>query len=172
MKKRILPTLLALTLTISLLPSALAAPAAITDMAQVLSALDIMTGNENGDLMLSRRVSRAEFTKLIVAASPMGENVGASTTVSPYPDVPYSHWAAPHVEAAVAAGYVNGYLDGTFHPDEDITLAMAAGLHRRRLLRRLALRPDDPLPEPKPGRGHFYRSGQLYDTAGRHVPFL
>ncbi|MCI8650990.1 MAG: S-layer homology domain-containing protein [Oscillospiraceae bacterium] len=133
MKKRILPTLLALTLTISLLPSALAAPAAITDMAQVLSALDIMTGNENGDLMLSRRVSRAEFTKLIVAASPMGENVGASTTVSPYPDVPYSHWAAPHVEAAVAAGYVNGYLDGTFHPDEDITLAMGVTMAVRLL---------------------------------------
>ena len=124
MKKRILPILLSLALTLPILPATLAAPAPVEDMAQVLSALDIMTGNENGDLMLSRRLTRAEFTKLVVAASPYGKNVGASTTVSPYPDVPYSHWAAPYVEAAVSTGLVNGYLDGTFHPDETITLAM------------------------------------------------
>ena len=111
MKKRILPILLSLALALPLLPSSLAAPAGVDDMAQVLSALDIMTGNENGDLMLSRRVTRAEFTKLIIAASPLGENVGATTSVSPYPDVPHTHWCAPYVEAAVAAGYVNGYLD-------------------------------------------------------------
>lgn len=133
MKKRLLSLLLAGVLAIGAIPSALAAPATVTDMAQVLSALDIMTGNEDGDLMLSRHVTRAEFTKLVVAASPMGENVGASTAVSPYPDVPYSHWAAPYVEAAVAAGYVNGYLDGTFHPNEDITLAMGVTMAVRLL---------------------------------------
>lgn len=133
MKKRILPILLSLALLIPVLPSAFAAPAPVEDMAQVLSALDIMTGNENGDLMLSRHVTRAEFTKLVIAASPLGENVGATTSVSPYPDVPSSHWAAPYVEAAVAAGYVNGYLDGTFHPDEDITLAMGVTMAVRLL---------------------------------------
>lgn len=133
MKKRILPILLSLALALPLLPSSLAAPAGVDDMAQVLSALDIMTGNENGDLMLSRRVTRAEFTKLIIAASPLGENVGATTSVSPYPDVPHTHWCAPYVEAAVAAGYVNGYLDGTFHPDEEITLAMGVTMAVRLL---------------------------------------
>ncbi len=133
MKKRLVSLLLTGVLLGSLLPAALAAPAPVEDMAQVLSALDIMTGNENGDLMLTRTVSRAEFTKLLIAASPMGENVGAATTVSPYPDVPYSHWAAPYVEAAVAAGYVNGYLDGTFHPDEHITLAMGVTMAVRLL---------------------------------------
>lgn len=133
MKKRFLPVFLSLTLTASLLTPALAATAPVEDMAQVLSALDIMTGNENGDLMLTRSVTRAEFTKLVIAASPLGENVGASTSVSPYPDVPYTHWAAPYVEAAVAAGYVNGYLDGTFHPDEEITLAMGVTMAVRLL---------------------------------------
>lgn len=133
MKKRLSALLLAGVLTIGAIPSAFAATASVTDMAQVLSALDIMTGNENGDLMLSRSVTRAEFTKLVIAASPLGENVGASTNLSPYPDVPYSHWAAPYVEAAVAAGYVNGYLDGTFHPDETITLAMGVTMAVRLL---------------------------------------
>lgn len=133
MKKRLLPALLALAITVSLLPATLAAPATVEDMAQTLSALDIMTGDEKGDLMLSRNVTRAEFTKLTIAASPYGDSVGASTTVSPYPDVPYTHWAAPYVEAAVAMGYVNGYLDGTFHPDENITLAMGVTMAVRLL---------------------------------------
>ncbi len=133
MKKRLLSLLLTGVLLGSLLPAALAAPAPVEDMAQVLAALDIMSGNENGDLMLTRTVTRAEFTKLVVAASPLGENVGATTSVSPYPDVPSAHWAAPYVEAAVAAGYVNGYLDGTFHPDENITLAMGVTMAVRLL---------------------------------------
>ena len=122
MKKRILPILLSLALSASLLPAAHAAQVTTADMAQVLAALDIMTGNEEGDLMLSRQVTRAEFTKLVIAASPRGKNVGATTTVSPYPDVPYTHWAAPYVEAAVAAGYVNGNVYGYFEPDRSITL--------------------------------------------------
>ena len=121
--KKILSGLMAAALTLCLLPAAHAAQPSLEEMAQILSALNIMTGNEKGDLMLSRSVTRAEFTKLTIAASPLGDHVGASTTVSPYPDVPRTHWAAPYVEAAVSAGYVNGYLDGTFHPDENVTLA-------------------------------------------------
>ncbi len=131
--KRILSGLAAAALALCLLPAAHGVQASTSEMAQVLSALDIMTGNENGDLMLSRNVTRAEFTKLIIAASPLGDSVGASTSVSPYPDVPYTHWAAPYVEAAVATGYVNGYLDGTFHPDENITLAMGVTMAVRLL---------------------------------------
>lgn len=122
MKRRILPILLSLALVASLLPSALAAPAPVEDVAQVLAALDIMTGDQYGNLMLERTVTRAEFTKLSVAASPMGKNVGAATTVSPYPDVPYTAWEAPYVEAAVAGGLVKGNLYGYFEPGREITL--------------------------------------------------
>jgi len=122
MKKRILPLLLSLALAASLLPSALAAPAPAEDVAQVLAALDIMTGDQYGNLMLERTVTRAEFTKLSVSASPMGKNVGSATTVSPYPDVPYTAWEAPYVEAAVAAGLVKGNLYGYFEPAREITL--------------------------------------------------
>ena len=71
--------------------------------------------------VLSAPVTRAEFVKMLMAASPI--SVGDVTYVSPYPDVPASHWAAPYVEAAVTAGYVTGYLDGTFRPSNTITLA-------------------------------------------------
>lgn len=122
MKKRLLPALLAAVMALTLLPAALAAPVPVEDVAQVLAALDIMTGDQYGNLMLERTVTRAEFTKLAVAASPMGKNVGAATAVSPYPDVPYTAWEAPYVEAAVAAGLVKGNLYGYFEPEREITL--------------------------------------------------
>lgn len=56
--KRLFSGLTAAVLTVSLLPAAHGVQAGTDDMAQVLSALDIMTGNENGDLMLTRNVTR------------------------------------------------------------------------------------------------------------------
>ena len=120
MKKRVLSALLAAALTLSLVTPALAVTSQ-DDAAQVLAALDIMTGDESGNLNLSAPVTRAEFVKMLMVASPI--SVGDVTYVSPYPDVPASHWAAPYVEAAVTAGYVTGYLDGTFRPSNTITLA-------------------------------------------------
>lgn len=120
MKKRVLSALLAAALTLSLVTPALAVTSQ-DDAAHVLAALDIMTGDGSGNLNLSAPVTRAEFVKMLMAASPI--SVGDVTYVSPYPDVPASHWAAPYVEAAVTAGYVTGYLDGTFRPSNTITLA-------------------------------------------------
>ncbi len=120
MKKRVLSAFLAAALTLSLASPALAVTSR-DDAAQALAALDIMTGDSSGNLNLGAPVTRAEFVKMLMAASPV--SVGDVTYVSPYPDVPAAHWAAPYVEAAVTAGYVTGYLDGTFRPANTITLA-------------------------------------------------
>lgn len=123
MKKRILSAFLALVLTAGLCTSALAAAPVQDEAAQVLAALDIMSGDENGDLHLERTITRAEFTRMVISASPYRDSAGSAASVAPYPDVPRTHWAAAYVQAAVAAGYVSGYLDGTFRPDNPITLA-------------------------------------------------
>lgn len=59
---------------------------------------------------------------MAVKATPNGDQVGQAST-SPYPDVPYTHWAAGYVEAGVNAGLITGYSDGTFRPSNQITLA-------------------------------------------------
>ena len=123
MKQRVITALLCLALTVGLLPTALAATPQEEQAVQVLSALDIMVGDQNGNLNLSAVITRAEFTKLVMAASLQRESVGDTASVSPYPDVPRTHWAAPYVQAAVEAGYITGYLDGTFRPANPITLA-------------------------------------------------
>ena len=81
-----------------------------------------MTGDENGDLHLGKTVTRAEFTKLTVAASAWADSVGPAASVSPYPDVPKSNWAAPYVQVAKEKGMVMGSLSGYFEPDRNITL--------------------------------------------------
>ena len=124
MKKRMLTALLAACLSLSLAVPALAAPASVSvdEVSQAVTALGIMAGDENGDLGLSRRVTRAEFVTMAIKATPGGGQVGQAAT-SPYPDVPRGHWASGYVEAAVSRGLVSGYSDGTFRPSKEIGLA-------------------------------------------------
>ena len=123
MKNRIGAALLAASLTLGMsLPISAAGVAGVEECAQVVGALDIMVGDENGNLNLDQSVTRAQFITMAIKASPMGEQVGEAAT-SPYPDVPRRHWSAGYVAAAVQMGLISGYLDGTFRPDNRITLA-------------------------------------------------
>ena len=126
MKKRIGAALLAAGLGLSLvLPIAAAGPVSVSEASEVVSALNIMVGDEHGNLNLDRDVKRSEFITMAVKASAMGDQVGEAST-SPYPDVPRKHWAAGFVQTGVKMGLIAGYLDGTFRPDNKITLAEGA----------------------------------------------
>ena len=124
MKQQIFAVLLALSLSAALALPAMAAPASVPqeEAAQALSALGILSGDEQGSLNLTSQVTRAEFVTMLVRAAPGGSQIGQAAT-SPYPDVPRSHWASGFVEAAVSKGLVSGYSDGTFRPNKEITLA-------------------------------------------------
>ena len=59
MKKRFLSVLLAAALALGLASAALAAELTETESAQLLAALDIMVGDDKGDLALDRTITRA-----------------------------------------------------------------------------------------------------------------
>ncbi len=122
MKKRLLSALLSAALALTLLPGTALAVDLNDEKAAVLAALDIMAGDENGDLNLSARVTRAEFVTMAVRAHTTGRYASASDAVSPFYDVPASHWAAGYIAAAVKLGLTAGYLDGLYRPDQPITL--------------------------------------------------
>lgn len=129
MKKRILPTLLSLALCLSLVPAAMAAPAAPVseaEAAQVLAALGIMTGDPDGNLRLEDTITRSELVTMAVMGSPYKDSVGDAAAVKPYPDVPQEEWYAPYVTLARDLSLVGGYTDGTFRPQANITLAETA----------------------------------------------
>ncbi len=127
--KRLFSAILAACLTLALiLPTSAAGTApSLDDAVQAVTALGILNGDGSGNLNLSARVTRAEFVAMAVKATPGGDGVGQAAT-SPYSDVPRSHWASGYVEAAVSRGLVTAFSDGTFRPNQEITLAEAASM--------------------------------------------
>ena len=127
--KRLFSAILAACLTLALILPASAAGTApsLDDAVQAVTALGILNGDGSGNLNLSARVTRAEFVAMAVKATPGGDGVGQAAT-SPYSDVPRSHWASGYVEAAVSRGLVTAFSDGTFRPNQEITLAEAASM--------------------------------------------
>lgn len=68
-------------------------------------------------------ITRAEFAKLVAAATAKG--VALTETTAQFPDVPADHWANTYIAYAVKAGIVNGYEDGTFRPSNPVTYGEA-----------------------------------------------
>ena len=67
---------------------------------QTIRMMGIITGDEKGDMNLSGLVTRAQFAKMMVAASSHKDTVGSAMGVSPFRDVTYQHWAAGYVKVA------------------------------------------------------------------------
>lgn len=116
--------LLASFLSVCLMTSILLVPAGAavqTDgVFTLLKELNIMSGDPDGNLRLDDTVTRAEFTKMAVAASSHKNSVATHLTVSPFPDVTWRHWAAPYVRVGVSNNLVSGYPDATFRPDNTV----------------------------------------------------
>ncbi len=127
MKKRILSLLLAAVVLLGSAPAAFAA-SEVSDsvIEQVVRAAGIMVGDASGNMNLDKTVTRAEYAKMLVAASTYKDKVSGVSNSSPFSDVPYTHWAAGYIKTAVAQGWLTGYLDGSYKPDNTVTLEEAA----------------------------------------------
>lgn len=97
----------------------------------LMKELEIMQGDDNGDMELDRAVSRAEFAKIAVAAANAKNAVTFGLKISPYPDVTYDTWFAPYVKAAVEKRYIKGYEDFNFHPYDTVTYEEAVTIMLR-----------------------------------------
>lgn len=139
MKKRIISVVMAAAMVISALPSAFAAWDTEENVLSLLSGLNIMQGDGDGNYRLDDYVSRAEFAKVAVASSSAKDTVATGLNISPFRDVKYTDWFAPYVQAAVSAGLCQGYIDGTFHPNDSVSYEEALTM----LLKVLGYTDDD-----------------------------
>lgn len=117
--------ILALALLVCLLLSLGTAPAGAASEGTALEAvraLGILSGDESGNLNLTSSVTRAEFVTMMTAASVYQDTVGSGAGVSLFKDVKSSHWASQYIRLAVEQEWMIGFADGTFRPDNPISL--------------------------------------------------
>ena len=117
--------ILALALLVCLLLSLGTAPAGAASEGTALEAvraLGILSGDESGNLNLTASVTRAEFVTMMTAASVYQDTVGSGAGVSLFKDVKSSHWASQYIRLAVEQEWMIGFADGTFRPDNPISL--------------------------------------------------
>lgn len=113
--KKILTALLIFTMCVCTVPC-YASQSEIT----LLSQLNIMVGDPDGNFRSDEYISRAEFMKAAIASSNYKNSVASSLSISPFKDVTASYWAAPYIKLATQNGLCKGYMDATFRPDNPI----------------------------------------------------
>ena len=89
----------------------------------------IITGYADGSFRPDASVTRAEFAAIASRFETLTEGTKS------FSDVPGSHWAAKYINFAATRGWVNGYADGTFRPNNSITRAEVAAVTCRLLER-------------------------------------
>ncbi len=101
-----------------------------------LSKMGIIKGYEDGSFKPNDPISRAEFAAIAARFDPNGDKTPAS-----FFDVT-SHWAKDEISIAANHGWIKGYEDGSFKPDQKITRAETMTLVNR-VLNRLPETKDD-----------------------------
>lgn len=108
-----------------------------------LTKAGIISGYEDGTFRPNQQITRAEFA----AIASRFDKTEVDTSKSTLTDIEGS-WAEESIKRAEALGYVSGYEDGTFRPDQPITRAEVMSLLNRVLhrdtvtLQTLQNRPD------------------------------
>ena len=88
-----------------------------------LEKYDVINGYTDGTFKPEAPVTRAEFTAMAVRYFDIFEEVKYEEITSKYADVDGKYWAIKDISYASNKKWLNGYVDGTFKPDINITRA-------------------------------------------------
>lgn len=104
-----------------------------------LSSMSIITGYPDGTFRPNAAITRAEFAAIAARFDSNGDK-----TTAKFSDIA-THWAKDEISIAYNNGWINGYPNGTFGPQRDITRAETMTLVNR-VLNRQPETEDDLLP--------------------------
>ena len=100
---------------------------------QKLQDEGLIVGDENGDLALTKPITRAQFAKVVACALGVKAEADAmNRSPSPFKDVSEDHWAKGYIRAltlhedARPVPLIRGYEDGSFRPERWVTGAEAS----------------------------------------------
>ena len=145
MKKRLLTWLLSVSMLASLLvvPAGAASAATtrfsdITDnytatAVETLRLMGVLDGYGDGTFRPNAVLTRAQFCKMAVYAMNGSSELGRYSTVTIFPDVKPSLWAASYINMAAKKGVIAGFADGKFKPNQTVTTGQAVTILMRGL---------------------------------------
>ena len=131
LKRRVLSGTIALSALLSIAaPASAAIPSDVKgtryeEPVQILSALKIMVGDENGEFRLDDTIIRSEVTKMAVHVLGLEDAAESAKGQTMFDDVSTDHWANGYINLAVSQGIIEGDGDGNFRPNAPITYAEA-----------------------------------------------
>ena len=130
--KKAISAVIALALACSIIPASFAAGVVLTDVPETadyatavnaLVALKVVNGYEDNTFLPDNKITRAEASKIIVAALNETASAEAMKGATKFSDVLAKHdWATGYINKGVSLGYIQGD-NGKFDPDGNVTYA-------------------------------------------------
>ena len=129
--KKVISAVIALALSVTSV--AMAAPkfsdvaetASYAQAVEVLGALGVISGYEDGTFKPDNNITRAEVATMVVAALNRSADADGAKGTTKFDDmnVDAKAWATGFVNIGVQEGFISGYEDGSFKPDNNVTFA-------------------------------------------------
>lgn len=95
------------------------------DAINLCQALGIMQNYEDGTFRPDNKVTRAEFSTILIRLLSLEQAAEAIDEPSKFNDVADNHWAKKQINLLYTLGYINGVGNGQFMPDGNITYEQA-----------------------------------------------
>ena len=92
---------------------------------EVLSALEILKGDDKGNFNPDADITRAEFAAVVCRALGLEDSANGAKGSTAFADVAADHWATGYINLANQMGIINGYGDGNFGPEDKVTYEQA-----------------------------------------------
>lgn len=93
-------------------------------------SLGFISGYPDGTFRPDKSVSRAEFVAILLASAKITAENPKNYS---FPDVSSKHWASKSIYKAVELGWISGFPDGTFKPEQMVTPEQSSVITCKRL---------------------------------------
>ena len=108
-------------------------PAVEARSSNALVKLQLMRGDEKGNLNLKNKVTRAEFVTLVIRMLGYDKTSDTKDVNISFKDIAQKHWAYNNIKIAVKYGLIKGYTDNTVRPNDNVTFTEARAILIRAL---------------------------------------
>lgn len=90
---------------------------------QKLQYIGVISGYTDGSFKPDNPIRRCEMAKIIALCKNLSLRSSQLAGPTRFPDVAADHWASGFINAAVETAIIQGYTDGYFRPDNNVTYA-------------------------------------------------